>query len=94
MLAISHTFPLTRQAMHYLLYGFYNNLLFPSGSCQGYWARVNTEERRKLLITMLDFVCSDTKQTKSVVAVRPKPLFRPIFRVAALREGSDIRVVN
>ncbi len=43
---------------------------------------------------MLDFVCFDTEQTKSVVVVRPKPPFRPIFRVAALREGSDIRIVN
>jgi len=43
---------------------------------------------------MLDAVYFDAKQTKSVVAVRPKPPFRPIFRVAASREGSDIRIIN
>jgi len=29
-----------------------------------------------------------------VVAVRPKPPFRPVFRVAASRDGSDIRIIN
>jgi len=58
------------------------------------WARANTEERRKLLTAMLDAVYFDAKQTKSVVAVRPKPPFRPIFRVAASRGGSDIRIIN
>ena len=43
---------------------------------------------------MLDAVYVDTRQTKSAVATRPKPPFRPVFRVAASREGSGIRIIN
>ena len=43
---------------------------------------------------MLDAVYIDAKQTKSIVAIRPKPPFRPIFRVAASLERSDIRIIN
>ncbi len=42
---------------------------------------------------MLDAVYFDTK-SKSIVAVRPKPPFKPIFQVAACKEGSGIRIVN
>jgi site-specific DNA recombinase len=58
------------------------------------WADANLEERRKLLLSMLDAVYVDAKQSKSIVAIRPKPPFRPIFQVAASREGSDIRILN
>ena len=54
----------------------------------------NQEERRKLLLAMLDAVYVDASQTKSVVAIRPKPPFKPVFQVAASREGSDIRIIN
>ena len=43
---------------------------------------------------MLDAVYFDTKATKSIVAVRPKPPFKPIFQVAASKEGSGIRITN
>ena len=33
-------------------------------------------------------------QAKSIVAVKPKPPFRPIFGVAASCKGSDIRIIN
>ena len=58
------------------------------------WALANLEERRKLLLTMLDAVYMDARQTRSIVAVKPKPPFRPIFQVAASREGSGIRILN
>ena len=58
------------------------------------WAEATTEEQRKLLLTMLDAVYVDAKQTKSIVAIRPKPPFKPIFQVAATREGSNIRIIN
>jgi len=58
------------------------------------WAEANVDERRKLLLSMLDAVYFDTKATKSIVGVRPKPPFKPIFQVAAAREGSGIRIVN
>ena len=58
------------------------------------WANANVEERRKLILTMLDAVYVDAKKTKSAIAVKPKSLFKPVFQVAASREGSDIRIVN
>ena len=36
----------------------------------------------------------DTVEDKSVVAIRPKPAFRPIFEVATTRAGSGIVLVN
>ena len=54
----------------------------------------NQEERRKLLFTMLDAVYIDAKKTKSIIAIKPKPAFKPVFQVAASREGSDIRILN
>ena len=58
------------------------------------WTKANQEERRKLLLTMLDAVYVDAKKTKSIVAIKPKPPFKPVFQVAASREGSDIRILN
>ncbi|MFC1964060.1 hypothetical protein ACFLV1_01610 [Chloroflexota bacterium] len=58
------------------------------------WTEANLEERRKLLLSVLDAVYVDAKQTKSIVAIRPKPPFRPIFQVAATRTGSKIRIIN
>jgi hypothetical protein len=52
------------------------------------------EEQRKLLLTMLDAVYIDAKKTRSIVAIRPKPPFKPIFQVAVTKEGSDIRIIN
>jgi site-specific DNA recombinase len=53
------------------------------------WAEANL-----LMLTMLDAVYVDVKKTKSMVAIRPKPPFKPIFQVAVTKEGSDIRIVN
>ena len=58
------------------------------------WAEANQEERRKLLLTMLDSVYVDAMKTKSIVAIRPKPPFKPVFQVAVSREGSDIHILN
>ena len=58
------------------------------------WSKTNQEERRKLLLTMLEAVYVDAKKAKSIVAIRPKPPFKPVFQVAASREGSDIRIIN
>ena len=43
---------------------------------------------------MLDAVYFDGKETKPIVAIRPKPPFKPIFQVAASRAGSEIRIIN
>ena len=58
------------------------------------WAEANLEERRKLLLTMLDAVYVDARKTKLIVAIRPKPPFKPVFQVAAAQEGSEIRIIN
>jgi len=58
------------------------------------WSKANQEERRKLLLTMLDAVYVDAKKSKSIVAIKPKPPFKPVFQVAASKKGSDIRILN
>ena len=58
------------------------------------WEEVDLAERRKLLMAMLDAVYVDTVEEKSVVAIRPKPAFRPIFEVATTRAGSGIVLIN
>ena len=58
------------------------------------WAEANLEERRKLLLTMLDAVYVDVKKTKSIIAIKPKPPFIPIFQIAATKGGSNIHIIN
>jgi len=58
------------------------------------WAGANQEERRILLLSMLDAVYVDAKRTKSIIAVKPKPPFKPVFQVAASREESDISIIK
>ena len=58
------------------------------------WEESDLAERRKLLMAMLDAVYVDTVEEKSVVAIRPKPAFRPIFEVATTSAGSGIVLIN
>ena len=58
------------------------------------WANAYQEERRKLLLALLDAVYVDAKKSKSIVAIKPKPPFKPVFQVAASRKGSNIRILN
>ena len=58
------------------------------------WAEANPDEKRGLLLSMLDAVYFDAKKTRSIVAVKPKPPFKPVFQVAVSRRGSDIRILN
>jgi len=58
------------------------------------WAEANLDERRKLLLTMLDAVYVDAKEDKCIVAIKPKPAFRPIFQVATTREDSGVYIIN
>jgi len=58
------------------------------------WQEADLTERRKLLMAMLDAVYVDTVEEKSVVAIRPKPAFRPILEVANTRGGSDVVFIN
>ena len=45
-------------------------------------------------MTMLDAVYVDTVEEKSIVAIRPKPAFRPLFQIATTREGSGVVLYN
>ena len=58
------------------------------------WIGANLPERRQLLLSMLDAVYFDTKKNKSIVAIRPKPPFKPVFQVAASKERSGIHIIN
>ena len=58
------------------------------------WEEADLTEMRKLLMAMLDAAYVDTVEEKSVVAIRPKPAFRPIFEVATSRAGSGIALIN
>ncbi|MFC1873877.1 recombinase family protein [Chloroflexota bacterium] len=58
------------------------------------WEQASPEEQRRLLLTMLDAVYLDAKKTNSIIAVKPKPPFRPVFQVAAQREKSVIHIIN
>ena len=43
---------------------------------------------------MLDAVYIDAKKYKTIVAIKPKPPFIPIFQVAVSKKESDIRIIN
>jgi site-specific DNA recombinase len=43
---------------------------------------------------MLDTVYVDAKKNKSIVAIKPKPPFKPVFQVATSRKESDIHIIN
>jgi hypothetical protein len=57
------------------------------------WSLANLEQQRKLLVSMLDAVYVDTKNNL-IVAVKPKPPFRPVFQVAVSREKSLVRIIK
>ncbi|BCT56466.1 serine recombinase [Dehalococcoides mccartyi] len=58
------------------------------------WNKATLSEQRKLLVNMLDAVYIDFKKSKSIIAVKPKPPFKPIFQVAVSKKESKIRIVN
>ncbi|MPL61614.1 hypothetical protein SDC9_07191 [bioreactor metagenome] len=58
------------------------------------WSKANLSEQRKILLTMLDGVYVDVKEHRSVIAVKAKPPFRPIFQVAVSKKESKIHILN
>ncbi len=50
--------------------------------------------RLQLYLKMLEAIYFDAKETRTIVAVKPRPHFRSIFEVAAMKEGSEIRILN
>jgi len=58
------------------------------------WEEAGLTEKHKLLMAMLDAVYVDTVEEKSVVAIRPKPAFRPIFPEEDAREVMELADLN
>ena len=58
------------------------------------WDLANLIERRKLLLAMLEAVYVDTVDEKAIVAILPKPAFRPLFEIANTRAGSNVVLIN
>ncbi len=58
------------------------------------WEQADLGEHRQILMTMLDAVYVDTVEEKSIVAIRPKPAFMPLFEVATTREGSGVLLIS
>ena len=58
------------------------------------WEEANLSERRNILLSILDAVYVDTVEEKAIVALRPKPAFRPLFEIAITRKGSDVVLIN
>ncbi len=58
------------------------------------WKKADLGERRQILLTMLDAVYVDPVEERRIVAIRPRPAFRPLFEIATTREGSGIVPVS
>ena len=43
---------------------------------------------------MLDAVYADAREEKAIVAIKPKPPFRPIFEVATTKEDSNVMLTK
>ena len=43
---------------------------------------------------MLDGVHIDAKDERTVVAIKPKPAFRPVSQVATTKAGSDVALIH
>jgi len=57
------------------------------------WKKATISEQRRLLLTMVDAVYVDAREEKRIVAMKPKPAFRPLFEIATMEKGSGITLV-
>ena len=58
------------------------------------WEEAELGERRRILMTMLEAVYVNTVEEKSIVTIRPKPAFLPLFQIPMTRKGSEVVLVN
>ena len=58
------------------------------------WSEATSQERHRILVSMLEAVYVDHKEAKAVVAIQPKPAFRAVFQVATTREGSGVILIK
>ena len=57
------------------------------------WAKADLSQRREMLTTMFEAVYVECKEEKSIVAIRAKSAFRPLFEIASTIEGSQVVLV-
>ena len=58
------------------------------------WEGATIGERHMLLVNMLDGVYIDIKKAKRIVAIKPKPAFKPVFQVATTKSDSGVVLIN
>lgn len=58
------------------------------------WEVASLEDKHSLLLSMLDAVYLDLANTRSVVAIKPKPSFYPLFDFLGQKPGSTVKVLK
>ena len=54
------------------------------------WKKADLGEKHRILMTILEAVYVECKEEKRIVAIKPKPAFRPLFELASTKAGSDV----
>ena len=54
------------------------------------WDKADLGERRKMLMTMLEAVYIECKEERRIVAIKPKPAFKPLFEIALTKADSGV----
>ncbi len=63
------------------------------GDIPALWAGANVQERRDLTASLLDTVYVDIRGSQSVVGIRPRAAFRPLFEAVTTASGSGVVLV-
>ena len=58
------------------------------------WKGATIGERHKLPLGMLEGVYIDVKKAKRIVAIKPKPAFRPVFQVITTKTGNGVATIT
>ena len=58
------------------------------------WDGADLEERRQILLTVLDGVYVDAKEERRIVALKPKPAFKALFQIATTKADSGVILYN
>jgi hypothetical protein len=58
------------------------------------WLKATAEERRRILLGMLDAVYVDMAEGNGIVGISPKPVFRPLFESMENRDNAKPRLLN
>ncbi len=64
------------------------------GNLPKLWSKAGLSDRHLILMTMLDAVYVECKEEKRIVAIKPKPAFRPLFEIANTRSGSGVVLIK